>query len=111
MVASSSSNTRRTALPEEGFSPGETGNSPLMGELLISLLVAVAIAAPFAVMLARQGFPGSPNETDDDGSRREPQDPGPTGEEYPPGARPAGPGAERMTDEPPAVEVIADDDR
>lgn len=82
-----------------------------MGELFISLLVAAVIAAPFAVMLARQGFPGEPSDARQDEDLREDDDPGPTGEEYPPGSGPAGPGAERMTDEPPAVEVIADDDR
>ncbi|MGD2059993.1 MAG: hypothetical protein PVF87_03940 [Acidimicrobiia bacterium] len=47
-----------------------------------------------AVALGRQGHPG-------DRVRRDmPENPGPTGEAYPTGSRPAGPGAESMIAEP-----------
>lgn len=66
-----------------------------MDSLGIILLVAVGLGSIWAVIaLARQGHPR------DDIERDVPEDPGPTGEKYPPGARPAGPGAERMIADP-----------
>lgn len=48
----------------------------------------------FGIKLVRQGHP------DDEVDRDLPENPGPTGEPYPTGSRPAGPGAERMIAEP-----------
>ena len=78
-----------------------------MGDLLLALLITVIVVVPFAVLLARQGFPGWPHRdrAAEDGPI------GPTDEPYPPGSRPAGPGAERMTDEPPAEESEWHEDR
>lgn len=63
-----------------------------------SLLIVLAVVAGIVVMvviLARRGHPetGASSEHASNGE-------GPTGEEYPPGSRPAGPGAEAMSIEP-----------
>ncbi len=65
----------------------------------IVLLILVGLGAFWAVMaLLRQGHPEDSTERD------LPENPGPTGEEYPPGSRPAGPGAERMIANPSETE-------
>lgn len=70
-----------------------------MDSLGIIILVAVGLGTVWAVIaLARQGHPA------DDFERDLPENPGPTGEKYPPGSRPAGPGAERMTANPSETE-------
>lgn len=71
-----------------------------MTDIVIAVLITLVIVAPVGFLLARQGFPGTP-ESDERESEEESE--GPTGEEYPTGSRPAGPGAERMTDAPPAL--------
>lgn len=68
-----------------------------MSDIVIPFLIALAILAPVAFLLARQGFPGRDGAKDALDDEHE----GPTGVDYPPGSRPAGPGAERMTGEPP----------
>ena len=64
---------------------------------LAVVLVVLGGIVVFAVVLIRQGFPDSEGTLDD-----LPYGEGPTGEEYPPGSRPAGPGAETMHLEPSA---------
>lgn len=65
----------------------------------VVLLVALGLGILWVVFaLIRQGHP------EDDLDRDLPEDPGPTGEQYPTGSRPAGPGAERMAPEPPGNE-------
>lgn len=59
---------------------------------LLAVLVGIIV---LVVVLARPGFPETKARHDDDS-----EGDGPTGEEYPPGARPAGPGAETMSIEP-----------
>ena len=56
------------------------------------------------VTLIRQGHP------EDDVERDLPENPGPTGEAYPTGSRPAGPGAESMVAEPSETEEVPHDD-
>jgi hypothetical protein len=66
-----------------------------MDVLLVVALVALGLGTLWLVMaLNRQGHP------EDDLERELSEDPGPTGEEYPTGSRPAGPGAERMRPNP-----------
>lgn len=58
------------------------------------VFTGLAILA-LSVILWRQGFPETgPSDADADAEK------GPTGEVYPPGSNPAGPGAEDMTAEP-----------
>ena len=61
---------------------------------IVLLVVLGLLTAWLVVVLSRQGHP------EDDLERGLPDHPGPTGEEYPTGSRPAGPGAERMSPEP-----------
>lgn len=66
-----------------------------MEPLEIMLLVALGVGAIWGlVVLTRQGHPENPRDRD------QPERLGPTGEQYPTGSRPAGPGAERMAPEP-----------
>lgn len=62
--------------------------------VVAAIVVAVVLVAG-VVALVRQGHPEKLSDT---AKRRR----GPTGEQYPPGSGPAGPGAERMTDLAPA---------
>ena len=72
-----------------------------MASLWIFVLVLIGIAAIWLIVaLARQGHP---EDGVDVGAR---SGGGPTGETYPTGSRPAGPGAEPMTNEP-----VTDPDR
>lgn len=66
-------------------------------ESVVFILLGVAVVW-IGVTLIRQGHP------DDEVERDLPENPGPTGEPYPTGSGPAGPGAEEMTHEPSATE-------
>jgi hypothetical protein len=79
-----------------------------MGAIQEILFIALGVGAIWlGIRLFRQGRP------DDDIERDLPDEPGPTGEPYPTGSRPAGPGAERMVAEPSKSkdDVTADDDQ
>ncbi|HEX6219671.1 MAG TPA: hypothetical protein VF115_01110 [Acidimicrobiia bacterium] len=66
-----------------------------MGLMESVVFIGLGVAVLWiGVTLIRQGHP------DDDVERDLPESPGPTGEPYPTGSRPAGPGAESMTAEP-----------
>lgn len=70
-----------------------------MGLLESIVFLGLGVASVWiAVTLIRQGHP------EDEVERDLPENPGPTGEPYPTGSRPAGPGAEKMTHEPSATE-------
>lgn len=76
-----------------------------MGVLESIVFIGLGIAVVWiGVTLIRQGHP------DDDTERDLPENPGPTGEPYPTGSRPAGPSAESMTAEPSESEDQTRDD-
>jgi hypothetical protein len=71
-----------------------------MEVLGIVLLVALGVGTVWLIIvLNRQGHP------EDEVVRDLPENPGPTGEQYPTGSRPAGPGAEDMTPNPSETET------
>lgn len=74
-----------------------------MTDIVIAVLITLVILAPVGFLLAKQGFPGKPETLEGHERESEEDGEGPTGEEYPTGSRPAGPGAERMTDDPPVL--------
>lgn len=70
-----------------------------MGLVESIVFIGLGVAVVWiGVTLMGQGHP------DDDVERDLPENPGPTGEPYPTGSRPAGPGAEDMSREPSATE-------
>jgi len=70
-----------------------------MGVVESVVFIGLGVAIVWlGVILIRQGHP------DDDVDRDMPENPGPTGEPYPTGSNPAGPGAEDMTAESSATE-------
>ena len=76
-----------------------------MGLIESIVFIGLGIAVVWiGITLIRQGHP------EDDVERDLPENPGPTGEPYPTGSRPAGPGAERMTAEPSETEDASHDD-
>lgn len=76
-----------------------------MGLLESIVFIALGVAVVWiGLTLVRQGHP------EDDVERDLPEDPGPTGEPYPTGSNPAGPGAEEMTAEPSKTESGSEED-
>lgn len=67
-----------------------------------ALVVVIVLAVVTGIALWRQGYPESgPSDPSAESGR------GPTGEDYPPGSRPAGPGAEPMNEKPSSQEEQA----
>lgn len=67
----------------------------MTGLEIILMVAALGLGTLWVVFaMTRQGHP------EDDLDRDLPDHPGPTGEQYPTGSRPGGPGAERMAPDP-----------